>query len=1056
MLLVCGEFFRETTMKTFAVWFLFASSSLSLLLVQQPVAKENKVELNGHTFTLPPGFEIELVAGPPLVDRPIAADFDDQGRLYVTESSGSNEKVQIQLEKKPHRVLRLEDTDGDGKFDKRTVFADKMMFPEGIMWRDGSVYVAAVPSIWKLTDTDGDGVADQRSEWFQGKTMTGCANDLHGPYAAPDGWIYWCKGAFAEQTYERPGKKPLVTKAAHIFRSKPDGSNIEPVMTGGMDNPVDVVFTPNGERIFTTTFLQYPAGGKRDGLLHAVHGGIYGKDYFVIYNHPWSGPNLMPVLSHLGPAAPCGLHRYENSAFGQEYQDNIFACLFNLQKVTRHVLTPDGATFKSKDSDFVVSSNKDFHPTDVIEDADGSLLIVDTGGWYKLCCPTSQLIKAEVLGGIYRVRKKGMPKLDDPRGLKINWANSSANELARLLGDPRPFVRKRAMDVLAKKGNEALPALEMVLASNISGNQYFEARRNAVWTATRIDGKAARALVRKTLNDGNETVRQVALHSISLWKDAEAVPALIKMLKNKSMHNRRAAAEALGRIGDKQAVPALLTAAGDPADHVLNHARIFALIEIGDREGTAKGLQSKSPLVRRAALIALDQMEKGELKAEPVVAELATTNAVLKEAAWWIASRHPEWGQQLTGFLKQRLEAKNLEMPQQVELVQILSQVAREKNIQQLLADMLSDAQAPKVSRLVVMKAMAKAGLKEAPTTWLNALTQALSGDEERWITQAVQTARALRLPKTGTDKLLAALLPLGNNDKLPPLVRLNALAAQPKGLAQVSPTLLAFLQEQVKTDQPVSQRTLAAEVLSQAKLSPEQLLDLTQTLKTAGPMEADRLLEAFAQSKNDKVGHALVDALKASKVKAALRTDKLKTTLGKYSADVQKQAEELFASLKTNSAEQKARLEQLLPLVKKGDIHRGHTVFNNPKYSCVACHTIGYVGGKIGPDLTRIGGIRTELDLLEAIVYPSASLVRSYEPVAVATTQGKVHNGIITKETATEITLVTGADQQATIPREEIEEILPSSVSIMPAGLDKQLSDQELADLVTFLKACK
>src|SRR5207244_4154366 len=141
------------------------------------LTKSHQTKLNGHTFTLPAGFDIELVAGPALVDRPIEADFDEEGRLYVSDSSGSNEKLEIQLQKKPHRIVRLEDTDGDGRFDKSLVFADKMMFPEGTMWHDGSLYVAAPPSICKLTDTDRDGVANRRDEWVTGVTLTGCAND---------------------------------------------------------------------------------------------------------------------------------------------------------------------------------------------------------------------------------------------------------------------------------------------------------------------------------------------------------------------------------------------------------------------------------------------------------------------------------------------------------------------------------------------------------------------------------------------------------------------------------------------------------------------------------------------------------------------------------------------------------------------------------------------------------------------------------------------------------------------------------------------------------------
>src|SRR6516165_7513116 len=108
-----------------------------LLPTDAPPPGKHQIQLNGHTFTLPGGFTIEVAAGPPLVNRPIVADFDEEGRLYVADSSGSNDKVAVQLENKPHRILRLEDTDGDGRFDRRTIFAEGMMFPEGTLWFNG-------------------------------------------------------------------------------------------------------------------------------------------------------------------------------------------------------------------------------------------------------------------------------------------------------------------------------------------------------------------------------------------------------------------------------------------------------------------------------------------------------------------------------------------------------------------------------------------------------------------------------------------------------------------------------------------------------------------------------------------------------------------------------------------------------------------------------------------------------------------------------------------------------------------------------------------------------
>src|SRR5437660_5547603 len=133
---------------------IFAFLVFSLLRTSCLQCPAAEFKFPNRTFTVPDGFEMERIADPSLVERPISASFDEQGRLYVTDSSGSNDKPAEQLKQLPHRIVRLEDRDGDGKFDKSIAFADKMMFPEGCLWFEGSLYVSAPPSIWKLTDTN--------------------------------------------------------------------------------------------------------------------------------------------------------------------------------------------------------------------------------------------------------------------------------------------------------------------------------------------------------------------------------------------------------------------------------------------------------------------------------------------------------------------------------------------------------------------------------------------------------------------------------------------------------------------------------------------------------------------------------------------------------------------------------------------------------------------------------------------------------------------------------------------------------------------------------------
>ena len=1018
--------------------------------------------VNDRIFSVPDGFTVELAAEPSLLKYPIFADFDEQGRLYVSEASGIKDwRKTLPAEKSEdwHRVIRLEDADGDGRFDRSSVFATFARPPQGSQWFDGSLYVASPPFIWKLTDTDGDGVAEQREKWIEQDDIKGCLNDLHGPYLGPDGWLYWSKGSGATQTYTYQGK-PWSSDARHIYRRRPGHQDVEQVMVGGMDNPVEVAFSRGGDRFLTNTNIQHVGEPRKDGILHAVYGGVYPKDILPVYQFPWTGPDMLTELAGWTALAPAGLMCYQSSQFGTEYRDNLFSALFNGHSVRRHILTRKGATFENTEADFLVSEDVQFHPTDVLEDADGSLLVVETGGWYRHCCPSATFYRPDVQGAIYRIRRKGAHVIDDPRGLQLGWDKLTQDKLAGLLDDPRPAVQQRAMQQLAKASEAAVPALQQVLARSESAT----ARCLASWAATRIEHASARKLVRLGLSDQDETVRQAALSSVSLWRDHDATGQLLEILRQGPAHHRRTAAEALGRIGEASAVTTILDALTEPADRFLEHSLIFALIEIGDIEATRTGLGSKNISQRRAAMIALDQMPGGELDPKQVITELDSPDTRMRETAWWIVSRHPQlWGERLAAWLGHRANDPQLNDEERQAFITRLAQVAKSSKLAEWMSTELTREGVQPGTQILLLKAMSDAGGRWANTSWVTAVLKIL--DEQHGFqaltTEAISTLVNFPPLATGNNarpELLAnvhsRLRAFAARRDLPEKTRLRALAAIGNSLGRLDDGLFHFLLAKMSPEESLSVRVAAASGLSNSELTEPQLVSLAVRAKQLAVTELSQILGNFVDVKNDRVGRPLVASLLASSSATSLSAFRLRHVLSGFGSEVRQQANPLFVRLERAQADQLAKAERVAGLVAAADPNHGLQVFHGKQVACASCHKTANVGGIAGPYLGEIGRRRSERDLIESLLFPSATLVQGYETWTVLTVDGRVVTGVIQKDAPDELVLTGGPEKAYRISRESIVEIRRSEVSIMPRGLDKNLTDQDLADLIAYLKS--
>ena len=1034
--------FRRLGLALTAGILLSAAASFLLVAARNPGAATGL-----RAMHVPAGFKVELAAGPELSSYPMMGTFDDRGRLFIAESSGNTLNNDQMKEHPDYKIRLLEDRDGDGVFDHSQVFADHLTLPAGAVWYGNALYVAAPPDLLRFEDTDGDGVADRREVVVTGWTMSSNAASLHGPFFGPDGWLYLTDGRHGFNIHTRDGRD-YRGMASRIWRVRPDGTGLEWLAGGGFDNPVELIFTPAGETIGTMTYFQDPANGQRDALLHFVEGGVYPKWYSVVSEFKQTG-ELMPVMTKFARIAPAGLARYRGAAFGAQYQGNLFSAQFNPHRVQRHVLFREGASFRTEDSDFLTSSDPDFHPTDVIEDADGSLLVLDTGAWFIHGCPISRVAKPEIKGSVYRIRRTPSRAVADPRGGRLDLAAMALPEVAKLLGDARPAVRDRAVEHLVEKGEAAVPALASMRTSAPS----YETRAAAVFALFRIGTAAAEAQVRAALEDTDFRVRLAAARCAGMARDREAVERLTAMARKDHPAARRQGIAALGQIGDPSAVPALLAAAANPEDRFVEHSIIHSLITLRQPAPVVRALDDPRLKVRKAALVALDQMDGSPLESSQVASLLRAPDRDASAAAVWVVSHHPEWADVVLSYLDERLRDPAASPREQDALRTALVAFSGNVGAQELVARLLSDARLGERQKLFLLDAVDAGTAKQFPDPWKMPLSALLRGPSPAVRMRTVELIRARALP--GFEDELQSI---SRDTTAPDQLRASALGVLVMGNPRLVSDQFAFLLSRLTANSDAVLRQTAARVIGRSAPDRELLLQIARTrLGDADPLTLSTVLECFGRSRDEAVGQAVIAVLRKSPAAlATLGEDRLKHLLAGYSPKVRQDSEPLFQQLRDAQRERIDRIRKLEPLLTAGgDVGRGRRIFFGDKVACSSCHTIGSEGGHVGPDLTGVGAIRSGHDLLEAVVFPSASFVPGYEIYTVDIGNDRL-SGVIRSQSPDAVLLVTGPHGEVRIPRSQIKSMQRSNVSLMPDGFGEALTRTELTDLLAFLQAEK
>src|ERR1051326_7481048 len=472
-------------------------------------------------FSLPPGFEARLFAAEPDVINPVAMTWDARGRLWVVELY--EYPLGAPPGTKPRdRIKILEDTDGDGRADKVTVFADGLNLANGILLGNGGVYVGQAPEFLFLQDTNHDDIADTRTVLLNGFGLEDRHELLNGFTWGPDGWLYMTHGVFTHSRVKIPeASAPGVEVNAAVARYHPRTKKFE-VYADGTSNPWGVDFDRHGNAFVSACVI--------DHLFHMAPGGIYVRQGGIPGN-PYAYELLPSIVDHKHHmAAYCGICIYQGNQFPAEYRGHVFMGNIHQNAINQDRWIPNGSSFKATaEKDFLTTSDGWFRPISQQVGPDGALWVAD---WYdKYPCYQNAEADPEGVdrerGRIWRIvytgKHRGAKVPSRPDG-GMNLEAKKSEELVKLLEHANVWQRRMAQRILSERrdghpmmpgsdgktiysGSRRIPPLLEKLALH---GKIVESRLAGLWTLHAVGTTLKDSLLEQLLEDKEPALRSWA------------------------------------------------------------------------------------------------------------------------------------------------------------------------------------------------------------------------------------------------------------------------------------------------------------------------------------------------------------------------------------------------------------------------------------------------------------------------------------------------------------------------------------------------------------------